>query len=40
MGKIGKHPTRDFKLQNKMARQSQKNWILKDFALNQSICAL
>jgi hypothetical protein len=30
--------TRDFKLQNKMAGQSQKVWILKDFALNQSIC--
>jgi hypothetical protein len=36
LGKIGKHRTRDFKLQNKMDRQSQKVWILEDFALNQS----
>jgi len=27
-------------LKKKMAGQSQKVWILEDFALNQSICAL
>jgi len=38
LGKIGKHRTRDFKLQNKMAGQSQekKAWILEDFTINQS----
>ena len=37
--KIDKHRTRDFKLQNKMAGQSQeqKAWILKDFTKSQSI---
>jgi hypothetical protein len=33
LGKIGKHRTHDFKLQNKVVGQSQekKAWILEDF---------
>ena len=39
LGEFGKHRTCDFKLQSKMAGQSQeqKGWILEDLTINQSI---